>query len=184
MCPTPTGRIHTRVAIFGLPVVVAGIVSLITGEVEWLVLVGLYLLIGITLDTALYSWLLRYQPPWMTFVLAVGELGILIAVAQLVELKNITVLESIIFYIVVWTLAIWTKVVILPIASLTYLESAGEFRRIQWSIPPSQVSVPVLASAAEAKAGPGPLVRSVSGVHATPLERKPSPSGAHAIPQA
>jgi hypothetical protein len=183
MCPTPTGRIHTRVATFGLPVVVAGIVSLITGEIEWMVLVGIFLLIGITLDTALYSWLLRYQPPWMTFVLAVGELGILIAIAQLVEL-GISIPEGIIFYIVVWTLAIWTKVVILPIASLTYLESAGEFRRIQWSIPPSQVSVPVLASAAEARAGPGPLVRSVSGVHATPLERKPSPSGVHAIPQA
>src|SRR5918992_2106980 len=122
MCPTPTGRIHTRVATFGLPVVVAGIVSLITGEIEWMVLVGIFLLIGITLDTALYSWLLRYQPPWMTFVLAVGELGILIAIAQLVEL-GISIPEGIIFYIVVWTLAIWTKVVILPIASLTYLES-------------------------------------------------------------
>jgi hypothetical protein len=98
------------------------------------------------------------------------------------KLPNLTVLEASVFYWGSWVLAISTKVALLPIYSLTYLESAGEFRRIQWSIPPQQVAVPVLASAAEAAAGPGPVVRAASGVHARPLEPLPTPSGIHRLP--
>ena len=61
----------------------------------------------------------------------------------------------------------------LPIISLTYLESAGEFRRIEWSLPPEQVALPVLASAAEAQRGPGKLLTEVSGVRAQPLRPLP-----------
>ena len=71
---------------------------------------------------------------------------------------------------------------LLPLISLTYLESAGEIRRIEWSIPESQVPLPVLASGAEAKRGPGPVVREASGVHAKPLPQLPSPSGVHRVP--
>ena len=58
---------------------------------------------------------------------------------------------------------------ILPILSLTYLESAGEFRRAQWSQPAEQVALPVLASVEDARRGPGKLLAEASGVHATPL---------------
>ena len=42
------------------------------------------------------------------------------------------------FYFAAWLLAIFTKIVVLPNLSLTYLESAGEFRTTEWSIPPSR----------------------------------------------
>jgi hypothetical protein len=161
------------------------IVSLVSGNWGWLVIIGIYYIQGIFLDTAVYSWLFRFQPPWMTFVLAVAELGILLVVTQVVAkniggLEDISVGEAVIFYWIAWILAIpITKVVLLPLISLTYLESAGEIRRIEWSIPESQVPLPVLASSAEAKRGPGPVVREASGVHAKPLPQLPSPSGVH-----
>ena len=189
MCPTPTGRIHTRTATIILPALFGLIVSLVTGHFDWLVLIGIYYIMGIFLDTAIYSWLLRFQPPWMTFVLAVAELGLLLVLSGVIAqtnnggLDNVQVWEAIIFYWVAWILAIpITKLVLLPFFSLTYFESAGEIRRVDWSIPESQVPLPVLASGAEAKRGPGPVVREASGVHAKPLPQLPSPSGVHRLP--
>ena len=189
MCPTPTGRIHTRTATIILPALFGLIVSLVTGHFDWLALIGIYYVQGIFLDTVVYSWLFRFQPPWMTFVLAIAELGLLLVTSQIIGntadggLANVGIGEAIIFYWIAWILAIpITKVVLLPLLSLTYLESAGEIRRIEWSIPESQVPLPVLASSAEAKRGPGPVVREASGVHAKPLPQLPSPSGVHRLP--
>jgi len=189
MCPTPTGRIHTRTATIFLPALFGLIVSLVTGHFDWLALIGIYYVMGIFLDTAIYSWLFHFQPPWMTFVLAIAELGLLLVLSQIIGntadggLTHVGIGEAIIFYWIAWILAIpITKVVLLPLISLTYLESAGEIRRIEWSIPESQVPLPVLASGAEAKRGPGPVVREASGVHAKPLPQLPSPSGVHRLP--
>ena len=188
MCPTLTGRLHTRVSVLALPALLGLVVSLITGEPDWIALIGLYLLMGVALDAGVYSWLFRYQPPWMTFVLALSEWGFLLVLAGILSelsggaFSNVSVLEASLFYWVSWLLAISTKVALLPIFSLTYLESAGEFRRIEWSIPPQQVPLPILASSAEAAAGPGPLVREASGVHARPLQPLPSPSGVRRVP--
>ena len=181
MCPTAIGRIHTRVASFILPGIYGAIISLITGNPEWVVLIGLLLLLDVALDAGVYSWLLRYQPPWMTFVLAVGELLLLLVLAGILDF-GAPVWKAIVFYWGAWLLAVFTKIVLLPIYSLTYLESSLEFRRIEWSIPPAQASVPVVASEAEANAGPGPVVEGASGVHAQPLEPKPSPSGVFQVP--
>jgi hypothetical protein len=184
MCPTPIGRLHTRVASIVLgPAVLGLILTLVTGHLDWIVLVGVYLLLAVFLDTAVYPFVLAWQPPWMTFVLALVEYGLLLAVTQLLEgFPNISVLEATIFYWCCWVLAVWVKVVILPIASLTYLESAGEFRRAQWSQPVEQVALPVLASTADARR-PGKLLAEASGVHATPLQSLPAPSGVHAVPR-
>ncbi|MGH2744479.1 MAG: hypothetical protein ACRDSN_03605 [Pseudonocardiaceae bacterium] len=164
-----------------LPALLAVILSLLTGREDWIVLIGIYLLLGVALDAGLYSWLLRYQPPWMTFVLALGELGLLYVLARVLEL-SLSSAEAIIFYWVSWLLAVFTKVVLLPIFSLTYLESSLEFRRIDWSIPPEQAPMPVLAAGEDAAAGPGPLIRSASGEHATPLKPLPGPSGVRSVP--
>ena len=185
MCPTPIGRIHTRVTTILLgPAVLGLIVTLITGHLDWIVLIGVYLLLGVVLDTVFYPVLLKYQPPWMTFVLAVAEYGLLLAVTQLLEgFPNISVVEATIFYWASWVLAISIKVAVLPIVSLTYLESAGEFRRTEWSLPPEQIALPVLASAADARRGPGTLLSEASGVHARPLQQLPAPSGVRAVPK-
>jgi hypothetical protein len=183
MCPTPIGRIHTRVATIVLPALLGVVVSLLTGNAAWIVLIGLFLLQGVALDACVYSWLLRYQPPWMTGVLALAELGLLLVLASAVEL-GVSIQGAIVFYWGAWLLAIGTKIVVLPILSLTYLESSLEFRRIEWSIPPAQAAVPVMASAADAQAEAGPVLEAASGVHRKPLDPRPSPSGVHAVPPA
>jgi hypothetical protein len=175
MCPTPLGRIQTRVAILTLPALLGALLSLITGNEGWIVLIGVYLLMGVALDAGVYSWLIRYQPPWMTGVLGLVEFGLLLVLASVLDV-GLSLPEAIVFYWVSWLLAAGTRIVMLPILSLTYLESATEFRRAEWSIPASQVTLPALPASAEA----GPLVRSASGVHPVPLERRPSPSGVHA----
>lgn len=185
MCPTPIGRVHTRVSTILMgPAVLGLILTLVSGHLDWIVLIGVYLLLGVFLDSAIYPFVLKYQPPWMTGVLALAEYGLLLAVTQFLEgFPNISVLEATIFYWVSYILAISLKIAILPILSLTYIESAGEFRRIDWSVPASQVSLPVLASVSEAERGPGELVRAASGVHAKPLDSLPAPSGVHSVPQ-
>src|SRR3954453_5784529 len=190
MCPTVIGRIHTRVSIILLgPAVIGLIFTLVSGHLDWLPLVGVYLMLGIFLDTAIYPWLLKWQPPWVGGLLAVGEFGLLLVLANIVNdatgkdgtgaPHNISIAEAIWFYWLCWVVASLVKIVVLPIANLTYAESAGEFRRPAWSVPPPLEPLPVLASSAEPKAGPGPVIREGSGVHANPLEPLPSPSGVH-----
>ncbi len=142
MCPTAIGRLHTRVATLALPALLGVVVSLLTDDAQWIALIGLYLLLGVALDALVYSWALRYQPPWMTFILALVELGLLLALARGVEL-TLGRLDAIAFYFGAWLLAIFTKIVVLPNLSLTYLESAGEFRSTEWSIPPSREATPI-----------------------------------------
>jgi len=180
MCPTPVGRIHTRVATIWLPALLGAIVALATWNADWIVLIGVFLLLGVALDAAVYSWLLRYQSPMTTFALAVAELALLLVLTGVLGLE-IPILGAIAFYWGAWLLAIATKIAVLPIASLTYIESAGEFRRIQWSVPASQVAVPLLAAPDRPSAGPGAVVASASGAHAVPLEPRPSPSGVHGV---
>ena len=188
MCPTPIGRLHTRVAIWCLgPLLVGTIYSLITGHIDWLVLAGVYLMLAVFLDSAIYPWLLKWQPPWMGGVLALAEFGLLLVLAGILNdktggLGDISIGGAIIFYWICWIVASIAKIVVLPIASLTYVESAAEFRRAAWSVPPPLEPLPILASSEEAKAGPGPVIREASGVHAKPLEPLPSPSGVHRLP--
>jgi prepilin signal peptidase PulO-like enzyme (type II secretory pathway) len=182
MCPTPVGRVHTRVAILTIPAVLGAILWLITGREDWLVLIGVYLILGVFLDSVVYPLVLRYQPPWMTFVLGVVEFGLMVILANALEL-DLSLLEAIVFYWVVWIIAALTKIVLLPIWSLTYLESSLEFRSPEWSIPPAQESLPVIAATEGGAAGPGKVVLEASGTHAVPLELMPSPSGVHRRPQ-
>jgi hypothetical protein len=188
MCPTVIGRIHTRVSTIVLgPAVIGLIFSLISGHWDWLVLIGVYLMLGIFLDTTIYPWLLKWQPPWMGLVLALGEFGLLLVLAGILNdktggLSHISIGEAAWFFWLSWVTASLIKIVVLPIANLTYAESAGEFRRVAWSVPPPLEPLPILASSEEAKAGPGPVIREASGAHAKPLEPLPSPSGVHRLP--
>jgi Inner membrane component of T3SS, cytoplasmic domain len=160
MCPTTLGRIHTRVAtLVFLPLVLGLILWAATGNPNYVVLLGIYLLLGVALDVVVYAWAIRYQPPWMTFVLALAELGLLYATARVLHI-DLTTLEAIGFFWASWLLAIGTKIVLLPIVSLTYLESAGEFRREQWSIPPELALIPIMPSAGAN--GTGALVKSAT----------------------
>ena len=143
MCPTPIGRIHTRVAIIFLPAVLGLILSLITGREDWIVLIGVYLLLGVALDTAVYSWAGPVPAAVDDVRARAGRVRAALRAGQHPEARPVSTLGGDHLLLGLWILAIWTKIVLLPLVSLTYLESAGEFRRVAWSIPESQVPLAV-----------------------------------------
>jgi hypothetical protein len=117
MCPTVLGRIQTRTAILVAPALLGLILSLATGKAGWIVLIGVYLLLGVALDTGFYPFVIRWQPPWLTFVLALGEFVLLYVLSQVLEI-GLSPVQAIIFYWVSLEIAIATKIVVLPILSL------------------------------------------------------------------
>jgi hypothetical protein len=186
MCPTVLGRVQTRWAILIIPAIIATIVSIITGTAGYIVLIGLYFVIGVALDTCFYPFVIRWQPPWLTFTLAVGEFVLVFIAAHFLKIK-ISDVAAILTYWLAWWIAIWTKVVILPLISLSWIEDAGEFRITGWSVAPEYLPLPVTAfTPAQATGGPPPLARAFSAaVIEIPeeLRRAPSPSGVFQVPE-
>jgi hypothetical protein len=183
MCPTPLGRTQTRTAILVGPAILGLILSLVTGNEGWIVLIGIYLVMGTVLDILFYPAVIKWQPPWLTFLLAVGEFVILYVLSQVLEV-GLTPAEAIVFYWVCWVMANWSKIVILPLLELTWIESGGEFRTTGWSTPAEHELLPVLATIEGDPAG-GRLVREFSAVNAVPAELRslPAPSGVHQRPR-
>ena len=114
MCPTVLGRLHTRVGILIGPAILGLILSLVTGNEGYIVLIGVYLLLGVALDTGFYPFIIKWQPPWLTGILAIGEFVILYVLAQVLEVGLEPVTASWFFW-VSWVIAVWTRIVILPI---------------------------------------------------------------------
>jgi hypothetical protein len=183
MCPTILGRLETRVAILTGPFILSLILWAVTGNPGWPVAIGILLLLGVALDILLYSWVIRWQPPWLTGVLALGEY-ILLVILMIVLKVPLGVPAASIFYWVSWIIAVLTRIVVLPLVSLSWIENGGEFRETGWSIPPELEPVPVVAIPEPER--PGLLVREFSAVHQVPKELQsiPSPSGAHRMPTA
>src|SRR4029450_4345152 len=158
--PTILGRIETRTFILIVPAILGAVLSIVTGNEGFIVVIGISLLQGVVLDVFFYPYVIKWQPPWLTFVLAVGEFVITYTLAQVLDV-GLKPLDALWVFWVGWTLAIWTKVVILPILSLSWIENAGEFRQTGWSVPPEVEPMPILA--AEPSRAPGGI-RPVRGV--------------------
>jgi hypothetical protein len=134
MCPTTLGRIQTRGCIIIGPALLSVVLWLITGSPAWPELILIYLAQGWALDTTLYARVIRWQPPWLTGVLGVGEFVVVYVLAHALRLQ-ISNVDAVWFYWVSWTLAVWTRIAVLPLLRLTWLEDGGEFRRIRWTVP-------------------------------------------------
>jgi hypothetical protein len=156
---------------------------LLTGNEGFIVIIGIFLLQGVVLDIFFYPYVIKWQPPWLTFVLAVGEFVITYTLAQILEV-GLQPIDAVWFFWLSWTLAIWTKIVILPIISLSWIENAGEFRVTGWSVPPEVEPMPLLAAEPTAAPGEIRLVREFSSVNQIPAELRnlPAPSGVHQAP--
>ena len=182
MCPTTLGRVQTRVAILTGPAVVGLVITLLTQNPGFIVAIGVLLLMGVALDTTLYAAVIRWQPPWLTGVLAVGEFVILAVLLNVLQVP-LTFVQAFFFYWFSWVLATSTRIVVLPLLSLSWLENGGEFRETGWSIPPELEPLPVIALVEEGRPY-GNLVREFSTVRKIPDEIRalPAPSGVHRIP--
>jgi hypothetical protein len=183
MCPTVLGRIETRTAILIGPAGLGTVLSVVTGNAGWIVLIGIFLLQGVALDVLFYPHVIRWQPPWLTFVLGLGEFVIVFVLGRVANL-HLSVLDAIWFYWVSWALAIATRIVVLPLVSLGWIENGGEFRFTGWSIPPEREPMPAAGTAAvDPQRGAPELVRQFSSVNQVPPEVRdlPSPSGVHRV---
>ena len=176
MCPTPLGRVETRTFTLILPALLAAIVSLATDNAGWIVTIGIFYLMGVALDLTIYQWFITWQPPWLTFVLAVGEFVILFVLVKILEpghppfgvpssdgIVGGNDWRPIVLYWVAWILADWTKIVVLPLVSLSWVENGGEFRQVGWTVAPEYQAVPIVARVEPAATG-GQLTREFSGV--------------------
>jgi hypothetical protein len=183
MCPTVLGRIQTRTAILAGPALLGLVLSLATGKAGWIVLIGVYLLLGVALDTGFYPFVIRWQPPWLTFVLACGEFVLLYVLSQVLEI-GLSPVQAIVFYWVSWAIAIGTKIVVLPILSLGWIENGGEFRATGWTVLAQRAPVSAAAVAA-VPAEPSPLAREFAAEGELPraVREAPSPSTVDAIPE-
>lgn len=195
MCPTHIGRVHTRVATLIGPAILAAIISLITQNEGWIVTIGVFLLMGVALDLTVYAYFITWQPPWLTFVLAVGEFVILFVLLKILQpgdppygvpadeaIIGANDWRPIVLYWVSWVLANWTKIVVLPLVSLSWIENGGEFRSTGWSVAPDYRPLPIVA-VVDAEAGEGGLVREFSSALSIADLQKARPlTGIHKLP--
>ncbi len=148
MCPTLLGRLQTRIVILIIPALLAALLSLVTGNGEWLAIIGVYLVMGAILDCAVYAPVVSWQPGWLTGILGLAEYVLLMVIALMLGF-GIPIWQATLFYAAVWVIAQCVRIVLLPLLFLTRLEDGGELRPVRWSVPPAQVQLPVLASPAE-----------------------------------
>jgi len=192
MCPTVLGRLQTRTFTMIGPAILALILCLVTGNAGWIVTIGIFLLMGVVLDIAFYPYVVKWQPPWLTGVFAVGEFILLFVLLKVLQPGSAgygdpnAILggndwQPIVLYWVSWVLIVGTRIVILPIVSLTRLEDGGEFRSTGWSIPVELEPVPLIATL-DAPTQPGHLLREFSSTYNRPQKAEPPLSAVHAKP--
>jgi hypothetical protein len=188
MCPTTFGRVQTRVATLVLPALLASALTIAYSDEGWIVTIGLYLVMGVALDVLVYRYVIRWQPPWLTGALALAEFVLLFVIVKTLDpghpgfgepdaLPGVSDWHPVVLFWVSWCLAIATKIVVLPLVSLSWIENGGEFRRTDWTVQPERAPVPVVAAPPRDPLAT-PVAREFSAKfpNPEPLERKPAPA--------
>ena len=193
MCPTVIGRLQTRVFTLIGPALLATILSLLTDNPGWIVTIGIYLLMGATLDILFYRYVIRWQPPWLTFVIGVEEFvllfvlvmvlkpGAVVVNGDLVAQEGFGTVGAIVLYWVSWMMAVSTRIVVFPLLSLSWVEDGGEFRQTGWSVTPETEPIPLTAAVLPSEAD-APLVRQLSTAGTAPPAAVRPLTGVHQRP--
>jgi nitrous oxidase accessory protein NosD len=167
MSYTLRGRLETRLAAVLAPFVVAGVLALVL-QAWWPVELALLMLaVGVALDAAVYHRLLPYQPGWAAVPLGLLELGLVMALARLLDV-GAPLWAALSFYAAAWLLAQVLGHALLPLARLSYGEDGGELGRAGAAVA-ALVLVVVAAAGSIAWATQPPIVRLEAGIHEGPL---------------
>jgi Right handed beta helix region len=163
---TLRGRVESRLAAALAPLVVACVLALAL-QVWWPVqLAGLMLAVGLVLDPVWYR-IVPYQPGWAAVPLGLVELGAVMGLARVLEVKA-PLAGGLGFFVGAWLLAQALGHAVFPLARLSYGEDGGELGRVG----PGAVATALLVLAAAggvAWATQPPVVHLSAGIHQGPL---------------
>ena len=167
MSYTLRGRLETRLAVVLAPFVAACVLALAL-QAWWPVELALLMLaVGVVLDALVYHRLLPYQPGWATVPLGLLELGVVMALARLLDVAA-PLWAALAFYAGAWLLAQVLGHALLPLARLSYGEDGGELGRAGPGVA-ALVLVFAAAAGSVAWATQPPIVRLQAGIHQGPL---------------
>jgi hypothetical protein len=121
---TLRGRIESRVAAGLVPLAVACLLGVLLPAWWPVLLAALMLGVGAALDFLLYD-NLDYQPGWYALPLGLVELGILMGLVQLLEIRA-PLWAALVFFAGSWLVALVLGQAGFPLLRLSYAESGGE----------------------------------------------------------
>lgn len=166
MAYTLRGRLESRLAAALAPLLVACVLALVL-QAWWPVqLVGLMLAVGLALDPVWYR-LVPYQPGWAAAPLGLVELGAVMGLARLLEVKA-PLAGALAFFVGAWLLAQALGHAVFPLARLSYGEDGGELGRVGPGLVATALVV-LAAAGGVAWATQPPVVHLSAGVHQGPL---------------
>jgi nitrous oxidase accessory protein NosD len=166
MAYTLRGRLESRLAAALAPLLVACVLALVL-QAWWPVqLVGLMLAVGLALDPVWYR-LVPYQPGWAAAPLGLVELGAVMGLARLLEVKA-PLAGALAFFVGGWLLAQALGHAVFPLARLSYGEDGGELGRVGPGLVATALVV-LAAAGGVAWATQPPVVHLSAGVHQGPL---------------
>lgn len=163
MSYTLKGRLESRLAALALPVLVAAAV-----HQWWLVeLAGAMAAVALALDLV-YHRPIAYQPGWAAVPLGLLELGCVLGLARLLEIRA-PLRWALLFYAGAWLWAQLLSHAILPLLRLSYAEDGGELGRATVVVAGVALVAPFAAAGGIYEHNLPPLVHLSAGVHRGPL---------------